>query len=384
MFLDETRPVHDGAKAPYDMLIIDGGGMVTTSWSSHRDLATAEDRIQSGMYVFITTLASLAGAIKPGGEVICAWDGRDNRAFRRGIHPWYKFGRGSVINRDEVRTIMVGLYRLLKALGVSQAVKTGHEADDVVATIALRESTNKRVLVFSDDNDYRQLISGSVHLIRRSMNGIVLSPSQCDMLGISYGRRYLHAKALHGDAGDNIRGLYRIGEKKAYDLLDADPDFVEKMVEGNAPWGDIDDSLRRSYANAGRALTLPRPVTNVLHAREVFKRLGRTLTPEMIAAAEACEEDALEAARKEAVRCLKLVTMDTSVELVGNEMTPGEKDHAQIPRLMAAAGLGGETDLYSSMFKLADALRPGEGKAWRERVRTGSAITGPGNTTAAF
>ena len=213
---DPNKPVAGPAPKPYKWLIIDGGGLVTTAWATHRDLERAEDRVRAGIYVFVCCLASLSRLADPSCKVIVCWDGKDNRAFRRGVHPWYKHGRGSVINRPEIRVIMKELDPLLRHMGVAQVQMDGCEADDLVATISREVATDDApCLIFSDDKDFLQLVEPNIHLMRRSLKGIIMTPDQCRLLGITFGQHYLEIKAIMGDTGDNIKGLSGIGERKA-------------------------------------------------------------------------------------------------------------------------------------------------------------------------
>jgi len=372
---DPTRATDDGPNKPYDVLLIDGGGMVVTSWATTRNMERAEDRVRSGVYVFLTTLASLASMIKSKGTIVCVWDGVDNRAFRRGMHPWYKHGRGSVINRDEVRVIMSEMSPILEAMGISQSSIPKHEADDVIATLADRyASKGNRVVIFSDDHDYRQLIDENIHLCRRSLNGIILSPNQCRLNNIEFGERYLHAKAIHGDTGDNIKGLQGIGEKKAYSLLDLNSAVVSQILDDytEVDWSFLcpkeHKTLRGAFVRAGRKITFPVPISPA--NKKFAEKRRRHDTP--LNSLEVSEEDALIIVGSEIAKCLRLVTMDRNLDV--EEVQVIEPNHHKIPKIMLRMGMQDETDLYSSLYKLAGVLHPDVQPSWRAVVRTGKAI----------
>jgi 5'-3' exonuclease len=374
--LDQSKPTDHGPEKPYDTLMIDGGGMVVSAWAANRSMERAEDRVRSGVYVFMTTLASLAAMVKNGGKVVCVWDGKDNRAYRRGMHPWYKHGRGSVIDRVEVRIIMAELGPILEAMGIAQVTKDYHEADDLVATLSLRaEEAGERVIMFSDDKDYLQLVSDTVHLSRRSLDGIVMSPSQCELHNIEYGERCVFMKALAGDSGDNIKGLQGIGEKKAFELMQILPDLLPQIRDdpSTADWSGLEDgTLRKAFLRSARKLVFPVPIATKHKKFYAATAKARGLDSDIFCRSEVSEEHALYHAALEVAKCLKLVTMNRHIDTP--ELVMPEPKHAVIPALLRKLELENESDMYVNLFKLAGVLHPDASPGWRAAVRVGASI----------
>ncbi len=353
---DPNKPIVGKAPDPYKWLLIDGGGMAVTAWATHRDLDTPEDRVKASIYIFVTVLASLAQLIEKNAKIIVVWDGYDNRAFRRGRHPWYKYGRGSVIDRNEVRVVIKEIGDLLEAMGIGTIKLDGCEADDVVATLSriIDQDLEETVLIFSDDNDYRQLINHRVHLARRSMEGMILSPHQCELMGIDYGIEYLFIKALMGDPGDNIRGLKGIGEKKAKAIVDCIPDLIDlaRLEDyANIAWDQLDRTTRNAVIRSGRRLLSPAPFATkdkkAVNAWISEHGLGHNISVDV----DFDDDDCLEFAAKEAAWCFDLVLMD--LEMPCTIPTCPDPNVDRIPSILRKLELDEEEDLLSSILVLS-------------------------------
>jgi 5'-3' exonuclease len=371
---DPSRPIATGKVKPYRYLVIDGGGMVVTAWTTQRSLERAEDRVRGAIYIFLTTLASLSGLIEPGASVVIAWDGRDNRAWRRGRHPWYKHGRGTVVNREEIRAVIAQLDGLLVAMGVATVKIDGREADDLAAAIATKASATTDVLVFSDDNDYRQLVNERVHLSRRSMDGIILTVGTAAVLNVPIGEFYLHQKAIMGDSGDNIKGLRQIGEAKALSLLACNPNIVHQCAAdpASADWSNVEGALRKAFVRAGRRLVSPTDLQDPKFVAAFCKKRGLPMPTESY---DVPDEVCLEAAAREIQWSLDLVTMDYDIEAVISFPKP---NFEAIPRIINRLEMSEETDLYSSLYRIAGMTAPGTPVSWRATARAGAAIdSGP-------
>ena len=356
---DPDKPQAGTPVDPYKWLIIDGGGLVVMAWATHRDLETPEARVRAAIYVFITTLASLARMTDDRARVVVVWDGYDNRAYRRGYHPWYKFGRGSAIDRNEVRVVMAQLNELLRAIGVCQSVVDGREADDLVATIAreVDDMLGESVLIFSDDKDFYQLIRPNVHLCRRSLKGVILSPEQCDLGGLIYGEQCLEIKALMGDSGDNIRGIHGVGEKKAMAIMECIPDFYDLDDIGIdlIDWDMVGKATRNAMIRGGRKLVWPpkpKHKNDLAWARAWAAERGLPAPWDYSVDDDVC----LKAAVLEAHHWMSLVVMDDQMD--HPKLDFPEVNIEAIPGILNRLDMSREQDLLSSIYNLAKMRNP--------------------------
>lgn len=361
---DPAKPI-SGARRAYDWLVIDGGGLAVTSWATHKDLLQPESRVKAAAYVFVTTMASLARLVKPDAKIVVAWDGEENRRFRRRYHPWYKHGRSSAIDRREVAVVIKMVTELLNVIGIATVAVHGREADDLVATITRR--ADGTALIFSDDKDYLQCVSERVHLARRSLNGVILSPEECAVMETVIGDEYLYVKSLMGDPGDNVKGLSGIGETKARQLIEIIPDILHqaRLDPASIDWRPVPKTLRDAVARAGRKLLLPAPAakSDLDSVMAVARARGIPYREHAFA-----DEDCLQAAMVEAVQMMDLVTLDYEVEL---ELEFPEPNLEAIVPTLAKMGMADEHDLPTSLYKLAGMSSKRQSPSRTSGVRSG-------------
>lgn len=290
----------------YDVMIVDGGGVITSAWAAVKTEPDRTARITGALGGLITSLLTYSSRLRPGARTIVVWDGEDNRRYRRGMHPWYKHGRGTAIDREEVRAAIPIADELLRAAGIATVVLDYHEADDVVATLARK--SGGLVLLVSDDKDYYQLVSDRVHLARRSNGGQMVTPKQAADIRQPVGWRYLMIKAIMGDTGDNIKPLRQIGEVKATAIVDAVP-HISHIAEHDYDAAleelkRLDPKLIKALVSAGSQLVCPVPLADPEFAKKYYPNVSEE---------SASDDDCLGAALSAVARAYKLVRMCDSL-----------------------------------------------------------------------
>ncbi len=102
---------------------------------------------------------------------------------------------------------------------MAQAAVPGHEADDLIATLAHRGAQKKwPVVIVTADKDALQLVGGPVTVFNES-RGVRYDPAAVEQkYGLTPGQ-LLDFFALTGDASDNVPGVPGVGEKTATALL---------------------------------------------------------------------------------------------------------------------------------------------------------------------
>jgi DNA polymerase-1 len=96
----------------------------------------------------------------------------------------------------------------------------GYEADDDIATVALR--SRAPVIVLSNDSDMFPLTVDGVEVLRPLTGGAFQSfraADVCEKYQIPAAHLLYDFKAMVGEAGDNIPGVPGIGAKRAAELL---------------------------------------------------------------------------------------------------------------------------------------------------------------------
>lgn len=168
----------------------------------------------SALYGVSVLLLKLLREHRPSGIAFALEGGQ---TFRHARLPRYKATRAPT--PEPLRAQLVRLPELFAALGAPAHVSEGFEADDVLATLAERLSTNGHpVLIVSGDRDLFQTIGPGVEVLfvgRRGQDHVrydaakvkeryALEPAQLPSL-----------TALVGDKADNIPKLPGVGQKTA-------------------------------------------------------------------------------------------------------------------------------------------------------------------------
>ena len=145
-------------------------------------------------------------------QVLVVFD-KSGTSFRNDIYPEYKANRASM--PEDLRVQIEPIYRFVRARGLPLLTIAEVEADDVIATLAVRfAKEGGKVLIASSDKDLMQVVSADIHLYD-SMKGVIT-----DLQGVSerYGvgpDKMAHYQALVGDSADNIPGVRGVGPKLA-------------------------------------------------------------------------------------------------------------------------------------------------------------------------
>jgi len=139
--------------------------------------------------------------------------------YRLTILPSYKQQRPPT--PPELDAQLPSIRGVLAALRIPIIEIDGEEADDIIATLAVRSvAAGADVLIASHDKDFMQIVAPHVRLIRT--NG--KETAVIDEVGVEsrYGvkpKQMVDFLSLVGDPADNIRGVAGVGEKTAAELL---------------------------------------------------------------------------------------------------------------------------------------------------------------------
>lgn len=160
------------------------------------------------------------------GKLDICWDGRKSLEWRRSIYPIYKMNRESRKKEPSYQILMNTIPKIKEGLNLypcRQIEIENAEADDVL--FALTEKyvgVNEHVLVITADGDLGQLIlffGADKVEVYHPIKKIYIKPSAF----------LLEEKAIVGDISDNIKGLFRVGEK-TFEKMIADKDFYNEVL----------------------------------------------------------------------------------------------------------------------------------------------------------
>lgn len=159
----------------------------------------------------------------PKANIFIAWDRYPS--VRKKINESYKANRN--FNKDKKESEQTELRKMLSMYGIFQYYQNGYEADDVIAKI-VKIYIDENVLVLSSDKDLLQLLSENTYIARKESPKAKEKIYSKDEIEKNFNikvENYTLYKAIVGDRGDNVFGVYRINKmqvKKFVNFIDGD------------------------------------------------------------------------------------------------------------------------------------------------------------------
>jgi DNA polymerase-1 len=182
-------------------------------------LATSAGQVTNAAYGFTSMLIKLLTEERP--DFIAVAFDKGAPTVRLEQYAEYKAGRAET--PDEFREQLGLIREVLGALRIPIVEVEGHEADDAIATLAIRASERRlEAVVVTADRDFFQLVRPGIRVMfnRKGISDIV----DYDEAAVEarFGlppEKYIDYVALKGDPSDNIPGIPGVGEKTASKLV---------------------------------------------------------------------------------------------------------------------------------------------------------------------
>jgi DNA polymerase-1 len=214
----EIDPSHGHELA--DLFLIDGNNIAYKAFYAVPDTLTrpSDGMPTNALYGFTSMLDKVRRDYHPNGIAV-AWDTRPQK--RLDIMPEYKGHRKET--PDMLKQQFPFFESIVSAYGYKNLKSEGHEADDVIATLATRASAEGfRVCIVTNDRDSFQLCDERISIMTtpKGLNDPVIYTPEKVLerygIGPELVADYL---GLKGDPGDGILGVPGIGDKTASLLL---------------------------------------------------------------------------------------------------------------------------------------------------------------------
>jgi 5'-3' exonuclease len=216
------------------LVLLDSASLYFRSFYALPDSLTAPDgTVVNAVKGFTDTIARILNDRKPSRLVACM-DADWRPAFRVNALPTYKTHRVAdpANNVEEVPDLLTPqvpiILEVLDAYGFAVAEAEGYEADDVIGTLAHRESKDP-VEVITGDRDLFQVVrdeptpASVVYVGRGWAKAEVIGPRELaakyDLPSENTGIAYADMALLRGDPSDGLPGVAGIGEKTAARLM---------------------------------------------------------------------------------------------------------------------------------------------------------------------
>lgn len=226
------------------LLIIDALNHLFRSYHGLPPLSTSKGVPTGAVYGFVKTLMHLHKTY--GCTHWCAvYDTPGSKAPRRALFPEYKAHRGPC--PPDLPPQIELSKEVLTAFGIPQLAARGVEADDLIASLALRaEAAGMLVLIASSDKDLMQVVTPNVRILN-SKEQVIGEAEVAARFGVPP-KLVRDVLALAGDTSDNIPGVPGIGEKTAGGYV-ATYGGLEEVLAAPIK-GKRGDALRKHAADA--------------------------------------------------------------------------------------------------------------------------------------
>jgi 5'-3' exonuclease len=218
-------------------ILVDASSLLYRAYFSTPDSVRSPDgKPVNAVYGFLNMLARLVTDRDPD-RLACAIDLDWRPAWRVALLPAYKAQRVDPGESQAAADAEVGrqselCFELLSGVGVAVVGLPEYEAEDVIGTLAERESGP--VAVVSGDRDLFQLVRDPDVCILYPVRGVSelvrVDEAEVTRRYRIPGRAYADFAVLRGDPSDGLPGVKGIGEKTAASLL-ATYGSLDRIVE---------------------------------------------------------------------------------------------------------------------------------------------------------
>ena len=240
-------------EAPKRLFLLDGHSLSYRAFFAlPTSLATTTGQVTNAVYGFTSMLIKLLAEEKP--DLIAVAFDIGAPTVRLEKYAEYKAGRPEA--PDEFRQQLGLIVEVLETLQIPVIGIEGHEADDAIATLAVRAvEQGIDTVIVTADRDFFQLVRPEI-TVMFNVKGIS-DIRRYDVAAVTerFGlppEKYLDYVALKGDTSDNIPGVPGVGEKTASKLVQ-DFGSIEELLGRTA---ELKGKLKESIEAAGEQLVL--------------------------------------------------------------------------------------------------------------------------------
>jgi DNA polymerase-1 len=241
------------ADPPRRLFLLDGHSLSYRAFFAlPPSLATTSGQVTNAVYGFTSMLIKLLAEEHP--DLIAVAFDVGKPTVRLDKYAEYKAGRPET--PDEFRQQLGLIVEVLETLRIPVIGIEGHEADDAIATLALRAlEQGIEVVIVTADRDFFQLVRPGLTVMFNVKGISDIRRYDVEAVTGRFGlppEKYLDYVALKGDASDNIPGVPGVGEKTASKLVQ-DFGSVEELLTRT---DELKGKLKESISAAGDQLAL--------------------------------------------------------------------------------------------------------------------------------
>lgn len=199
------------------LVLIDGSGYIFRAYHALPPMARPSDGVPVNAVFGYTKLISKIADDCSATHIAVAFDTK-RKTFRNDIYPEYK------AHRPPPPEDLIPQFSLIReatyAMGLPCLELDGYEADDIIATLAVRaKKQGLKVTILSTDKDLMQLVEDNHIILYDSFKSKSIGERGVyEKFGVAP-NRVIDVQALAGDSSDNVPGVAGIGIKTAAQLI---------------------------------------------------------------------------------------------------------------------------------------------------------------------
>tara|TARA_R110000824_G_scaffold362744_1_gene550719 strand:- start:2616 stop:3581 length:966 start_codon:yes stop_codon:yes gene_type:complete len=215
----------------------------------------------------IKILQKLVRMTNPNEIVIC-WDGPNGSQKRKAMNSSYKEGRKplrlnrSVHNLTENEELQNKVWQQMRTMDylnqmpIIQLILERVEADDIISYVCnSRHYDGWQKVIVSNDKDFLQLCDDETVVYRPTTDKIETKNTVIESMGVHPTNMAL-ARAMDGDASDNLPGVNRVGMKTIASKLPFMKEDRSVMIDELINYCENIDSKLKVYKNIADSRTL--------------------------------------------------------------------------------------------------------------------------------
>ncbi len=203
------------------LFLLDANALLHRAWHAIPPLTSPSGMIVNAAYGMASVALKMQKEESPDLFIAC-WD-TAAPTFRHEKFEDYKAQREE--KEQELYDQIPVAQEVLEAIGIASIEMDGYEADDLIATLAVRGvNEGYDVRIVTGDRDTLQLVNDHIHVIAFKKGVSETKVYDADAIKEEYGiapDQMIDWKAIKGDPSDNIPGIKGIGDKGATELIQA-------------------------------------------------------------------------------------------------------------------------------------------------------------------
>jgi len=207
-------------------IIIDAHSIIFRSYFAFikNPLKNARGENTSGIYGFVNMIQKIKKKL-PSEYIGLAFDA-PGETFRDKIYKEYKATRPAP--PPDIPFQIEKVKEISQCMGIPQFEMQGYEADDILATLAVKLKEHGDVYITTSDKDLLQMVGGNIYVYDAYRDEILDRDKVFAKLGVTPEQipTYL---AMIGDTIDNVPGVPGIGPKRAVAIIGKYKNFDEAL-----------------------------------------------------------------------------------------------------------------------------------------------------------